>query len=208
MADITEDDLVERLADVREGDRHIIAIAGPPGSGKSTLAAWLEQRLNAKLAGYAAIFPMDGFHYDDLVLVARGMRSQKGAPETFDIDGFVHMLGRLRLNAAKEIAVPIFDRSIETARAGAQIIPQSIRLVIVEGNYLLLDRDGWNGLDFDITVMLDVPRETLHQRLTARWIEHAKTAEEIALQVDANDMVNVDLVQKSSRTADFCVRSL
>jgi pantothenate kinase len=208
MEMIVDDDLIDRLADVKEGERRIVAIAGPPGSGKSTLAEKLEAGLNARIAGYAAIFPMDGFHYDDLVLVPRGLRPRKGAPETFDIDGFAHLLERLRSNGAKDVAVPIFDRSIEIARAGARIIPQSTRLIIVEGNYLLLDRDGWNGLDFDITVMLDVPRETLRQRLTERWIEHARSAEEIALQVDANDMVNVDLVQTSSRLADYLFREL
>lgn len=207
MKTITEDDLIGHLAHVREGDRHIVAIAGPPGSGKSTLAETLESRLNAKMAGYAAIFQMDGFHYDDLVLVPRGLRPRKGAPETFDVDGFAHMLGRLRSNAEREIAVPVFDRSLEIARAGARVIPQSVRLLIVEGNYLLLDRDGWNSLGFNTTVMLEVPRETLRQRLIDRWIQHAKSAEQIALQVDSNDMINVDLVQTASRAADYCIRN-
>ena len=205
MKTITEDDLIGHLAHVREGDRHIVAIAGPPGSGKSTLAETLESRLNAKMAGYAAIFQMDGFHYDDLVLVPRGLRPRKGAPETFDVDGFAHMLGRLRSNAEREIAVPVFDRSLEIARAGARVIPQSVRLLIVEGNYLLLDRNGWNSLGFNTTVMLEVPRETLRQRLIDRWIQHAKSAEQIALQVDSNDMINVDLVQTASRAADYCI---
>ncbi|MBO9100843.1 MULTISPECIES: nucleoside/nucleotide kinase family protein [unclassified Rhizobium] len=206
MKTITEDDLIGHLAHVREGDRHIVAIAGPPGSGKSTLAETLESGLNAKMAGYAAIFQMDGFHYDDLVLVPRGLRPRKGAPETFDVDGFAHMLGRLRSNAEREIAVPVFDRSLEIARAGARVIPQSVRLLIVEGNYLLLDRDGWNSLGFNTTVMLEVPRETVRQRLIERWIQHAKSAEQIALQVDSNDMINVDLVQTASRAADYCIR--
>jgi pantothenate kinase len=206
VENIAEDYLIGHLAHVREGDRHIVAIAGPPGSGKSTLAETLESGLNAKMAGYAAIFPMDGFHYDDLVLVPRGLRPRKGSPETFDIDGFAHMLGRLRSNAEREVAVPVFDRSLEIARAGARVIPQSVRVLIVEGNYLLLDRDGWNGLGFNTTVMLEVPRETVRQRLIERWIQHAKSAEQIALQVDSNDMINVDLVQTSSRAADYCIR--
>jgi pantothenate kinase len=206
VENIAEDYLIGHLAHVREGERHIVAIAGPPGSGKSTLAETLESGLNAKMAGYAAIFPMDGFHYDDLVLVPRGLRPRKGSPETFDIDGFAHMLGRLRSNAEWEVAVPVFDRSLEIARAGARVIPQSVRVLIVEGNYLLLDRDGWNGLGFNTTVMLEVPRETVRQRLIERWIQHAKSAEQIALQVDSNDMINVDLVQTSSRAADYCIR--
>jgi len=205
MKTITEDELITFLADVGEGERRVVAIAGPPGSGKSTFAEKLEIGLNAKMAGYAAILPMDGFHFDDQVLIPRGLRPRKGAPETFDIDGFIHMLERLRTNAAKEIAIPTFDRSLEIARAGARIIPQAVRVVIVEGNYLMLDRDGWNSLRFDTTIMLDVPRETLRQRLVDRWVRHGKSPDEIGLQVDGNDMINVDLVQKSSRLADFLI---
>jgi pantothenate kinase len=81
-----------------------------------------------------------------------------------------------------------------------------VRLVLVEGNYLLLDRDGWNALTFDTTMMLDVPRETLRQRLMKRWAEHGKSSEEIGQQVDSSDMLNVDLIQTSSRPADYGLR--
>ncbi|TXI07335.1 MAG: nucleoside triphosphate hydrolase [Rhizobium sp.] len=203
---ISEDELVNLLGDVGEGERRVVAIAGPPGSGKSTLAENLEARLNARIAGYAAILAMDGFHYDDQVLIPRGLRAKKGAPETFDIDGFAHMLKRLGANASREIAVPVFDRSLEIARAGARVIPQSVRLLIVEGNYLLLGRDSWESLQFETTIMLEVSRDTLRQRLVNRWAHYGKSPEEIALQVDGNDMVNVDLVQMSSRRANFLVR--
>jgi len=195
-------------AELADQQRRIVAIAGPPGSGKSTLSANLEAELNRRQPGFAAICPMDGFHYDDHVLIARGLRSRKGAPETFDIDGFVHLLGRLRANVPKEIAVPVFDRELEISRAAGRIIPQSVRLVIVEGNYLLLDRDGWRDLEFDTTIMLIAPRDELRKRLTDRWVHFGKSPEEIAKQVDGNDMLNVDLVQTSSRTADFGVESL
>jgi pantothenate kinase len=141
-----------------------------PGSGKSTLAEKLETVLNSKTPGYAAVFPMDGYHFDDQVLIPHGLRPRKGAPETFDVEGFAHMLGRLRSNAIDEIVLPVFDRSLEIARAGARIIPQSVRLVLVEGNYLLQDRDGWKALTFDMTMMLDAPRETLRRRLMKRWV--------------------------------------
>ena len=136
------------------GARSITAIAGPPGAGKSTLAEALAEALNAEEPGSAAVFPMDGYHYDDLVLVPRGLRSRKGAPDTFDISGFAHMLARLRENAEREIAVPVFDRSIEIARAGARMIPQTVRHLIVEGNYILLDNGDWRLLHrhYDTTV--------------------------------------------------------
>lgn len=202
---ISEDELAVLLGDVGEGERRVVAIVGPPGSGKSTLAENLEARLNARIAGYAAILPMDGFHFDDQVLIPRGLRPIKGAPETFDIGGFAHMLKRLGANASNEIAVPVFDRSLEIARAGARVIPRSVRLLIVEGNYLLLDRDGWRNLQFETTIMLQVARDTLRQRLVSRWTHYGKSPDEIALQVDGNDMVNVDLVQGSSRPANFVI---
>lgn len=61
-------------------------------------------------------------------------------------------------------------------------------------------------MGFNTTVMLEVPRETVRQRLIERWIQHAKSAEQIALQVDSNDMINVDLVRTASRAADYCIR--
>jgi len=207
MQTISVEDLTSLLAKAGTGKRHIVALAGPPGAGKSTLAAKLEENLNAMDAGSAAILPMDGYHLDDWVLVPRGLRPRKGAPETFDVAGFAHMLKRLAANEEAEIAVPVFDRDIEIARAGARMIPQSVKLLIVEGNYLLLDRAPWQTLAFDTSVMIAAEREVLHQRLTERWKDHKLSATEIAAKVDGNDMLNVDLVLSSSRPAQFCIHS-
>jgi pantothenate kinase len=203
----TVDELLALLGNLEVGKRQIVGIAGPPGSGKSTLAEKLEHDLNARLAGYAAVLPMDGFHFDDQVLIPRGLRPSKGAPETFDVDGFAHMLERLRSNRGSEIAVPVFDRSLEIARAGARMVARSVRLIIVEGNYLLLNRNEWNALHFDMTVMLDVPRAILRDRLVERWLKLGRSAEEIKHQVDGNDMMNVDLVQGSSKPSDYLLVS-
>lgn len=196
-------DLIARITDWHDERRFIVAIAGPPGSGKSTFAEKLEVDLNARSGGSAAILPMDGYHFDDMVLVPRGLRPRKGAPETFDVAGFAHMIGRLRDNAEPEIAVPVFDRSIEIARAGGRLISRSVRIVIVEGNYLLLDQPPWNSLNFDITVMIDAEREILRERLIKRWLNLGSSAPEAHAKVDGNDMINVDLVQNSRRPADF-----
>ena len=101
--------------------RFVVAIAGPPGSGKSTLA----QRLNVVLPEDAsAVVPMDGFHFDDVVLDSRGLRPRKGAPETFDYAGFAALLKRIRAGEP-EIAIPVVDRSMELSRAGASLIATS-----------------------------------------------------------------------------------
>jgi pantothenate kinase len=148
---------------------------------------------------------MDGYHYDDLVLVPRGLRPRKGAPETFDVAGFAHMLGRLRKNADTEVAVPVFDRSIEIARAGARMIPQSVRHLIVEGNYILLDSGDWRLLHehYDTTVLIDVPEEELRRRLTDRWKQLDPDA--FAFKMEENDLPNGRLVRTGSITPEFVV---
>ena len=185
--------------------RSITAIAGPPGAGKSTLAEDVADALNADEPGSAAVFPMDGYHYDDLVLVPRGLRPRKGAPETFDVAGFAHMLGRLRENADREVAVPVFDRSIEIARAGARMIPQTVRHLIVEGNYILLDSGDWRLLHkhYDTTVLIDVPEAELRRRLTERWKDLEPEA--FAFKMEENDLPNGRLVRTGSIKPDFVV---
>lgn len=86
---------------------------------------------------------MDGYHYDDMLLDRLGRRARKGAPDTFDVGGYAHMLKRLRENAEEAVAVPVFDRDIEIARAGARLVPRSARIIVTEGNYLLLRDEPW-----------------------------------------------------------------
>ena len=185
--------------------RRLVAVAGAPGSGKSTLADRLRDALLA--AGRKAeVFGMDGYHYDDIVLEARGLRHRKGAPDTFDVAGFRVTLDRLARNDEAEVAVPVFDRSIEIARAGARIIPQETEVLIVEGNYVLLDAPGWSDLRFDLTVWLDVPEPVLRHRLRQRWADLGLPEAEITAKVEGNDLPNGRLVATQSRAADFVIR--
>jgi pantothenate kinase len=186
--------------------RFIAAIAGPPGSGKSTLAADLVTLLPPS---EAVVVPMDGFHYDDRVLEARGLRSRKGAPETFDFGGFQMLLKRIRAHDETEIAIPVFDRSLELSRAGADIISAQTRFILVEGNYLLLNEEPWTQLAplFDLTMMLDVPVSVLEGRLVERWRYHGKSDEEGLAWIRSNDRPNIDRVLANQRPADCVVRS-
>lgn len=190
-----------------EGARRIVALAGAPASGKSTLAEMAERRLNGSMPGICAVLPMDGFHYDDAVLEARGWRARKGAPHTFDVGGLIAMLQRLRANAEPAIAVPRFDRGLEIARAGAELIESSVRLILVEGNYLLLKEAPWNGLVplFDLMVMIESDEETRAARLRQRWLDHDLTASEITAKLEENDLPNGRYVYANSREADLVV---
>jgi pantothenate kinase len=183
--------------------RAIIAIAGAPGAGKSTLA---EELLAVLPAGNAANVPMDGFHYDDAVLNAKGLRQRKGAPETFDFDGYEALLQRLR-TGDRDVAIPIFDRSVELSRAAAAIVPRDVKFVLTEGNYLLLDEEPWSRLAplFDFTIFLDEPREELERRLIQRWLDHGRTPEDGRNWVNSNDLPNVDRVLARRRKADLVV---
>ena len=128
--------LLQRAAAlVATGTRRLLGITGPPGAGKSTLAA----DLVAGLYGRAALVGMDGFHLDDAVLGDLGRRDRKGAPDTFDVDGYVHLLRRLRAAQDPVVYAPVFRRELETSAAGALAVPSHVPLVVTEGNYLLAD---------------------------------------------------------------------
>ena len=201
--------LADLLATRARTGRVIAAIAGAPGSGKSTLAEALVETLNARQPGCAAVLPMDGFHYDDLYLAPAGLRPRKGAPETFDVGGLAHVLKRLRVRDEAFVAVPVFDRSLEIARAGARLIPAEVPIIVAEGNYLLLSRSPWSDLRplFDVTVMVDVPEAVLRERLTARWQGYGLSEEEIAWKLDGNDLPNGRVIREESAPAEYRILS-
>lgn len=191
-------EILERIAGLAPG-RRLVAVVGAPGSGKSTLAA----RLVAALPG-AALVPMDGFHLDNRLLDRDGLRARKGAPETFDAAGFVALVRRLK--AGGDVVHPLFDRARDLAIAGAGRVVADAPVVVVEGNYLLLDRPDWRELAglWDLSVMLDVPQAELHRRLTARWQDLGRSPAEIAAHLD-NDLANALTVRTQSLSADLRV---
>jgi pantothenate kinase len=142
------DDLLSRVT-----GRVLLGIVGPPASGKSTMAAALVEATNQRLgAGVAAGLPMDGFHLANQVLIALGRRDRKGSPDTFDVGGFIALLDRVRSESTHPVYAPEFRREIEESIAHAIRIEPTTRLVVVEGNWLLFGRGGWQHV-----------RERLHE---------------------------------------------
>ncbi|MDR5884852.1 nucleoside/nucleotide kinase family protein [Vreelandella janggokensis] len=197
------DHISRQIIDAAAGiPRYIVALAGPPGAGKSYRSEQLCAAINQQLPGQAGVVPMDGYHFDNAVL-GEAQLPLKGAPHTFDVDGLRVDLERLR-RADQAVAVPVFDRPLDLARAGGRLIRLEQRIVIVEGNYLLLDRPIWRDLQplFDWTLMLDVDDDILAQRLVARWLamgqDHAGAIE----RTHQKDMLNAQLVKTGSFSPD------
>ncbi|MCB1756742.1 MAG: nucleoside/nucleotide kinase family protein, partial [Gammaproteobacteria bacterium] len=151
--------------------------------------------------------PQDGFHYDNAILDRRDRLAAKGAPDTFDTEGFRALLTRLKAEAT--VAIPLFDRTLDVARNAARLIDSSHRLLLVEGNYLLLqNHPQWRQLKplFDLTVFLETPVQELRRRLQLRWTDLGFNPEKAREKVEGNDLVNAETVIRYSARSDYVLR--
>jgi pantothenate kinase len=178
----------------------LLGLTGSPGVGKSTYAARLA------LAWGAVVVPMDGFHLADVELERRGLRHRKGAPETFDAEGYAALLARVR--AREELVMtPAFERDLEQPLAGALPVPGSASMVVTEGNYLLLDEPRWRAVRerLDEVWHLRVDPTVRRQRLVARHVEFGKSPGEAEAWVAAVDDPNAALIEAAAERADRVV---
>ncbi len=193
------------------GDQHrfLVAIAGPPAAGKSTLAEALNNHLNGLTGLRSVVIPMDGFHLDNDLLDSLELRHRKGAPETFDLEGFAHLLQRLG-RPDQPIYYPIFDRALDKAIAGKGVVHSDHQVILVEGNYLLLDEQPWSRLKtlFDHSIFIDTPMDVLKPRLIQRWLDHGYTLEDAEARAVSNDIPNARRVCYGSARADQLMRVL
>lgn len=191
-------DWIRRDAEGR--DRYLFGIVGPPGSGKSTIASTIARELGAPIA------PMDGFHLPNRILDERGLRGVKGAPETFAAHEFADAVGRLRAGT-EDVRIPDFDRTVDEPRPDRILLRSSDRIIIVEGNYLLLDRDPWSRLhdDLDAVGYVDIDPEVRIARLIARHIRFGKSPEAATTFVHESDERNTEVIEATRHRADLLI---
>ncbi|WP_026423477.1 nucleoside/nucleotide kinase family protein [Actinokineospora inagensis] len=195
--------LIDRAAALAiPGERRILGIAGAPGAGKSTLARAVVDALGDR----AALVGMDGFHLAQAELDRLGAADRKGAPDTFDADGYVHLLRRLAANTDPVVYAPEFRREIEEPVAGAVPIGCDVPLVITEGNYLLL----WPAVRPLLAEawFLDPGQDLRRDRLVARHIRYGRTPEQARERADGSDERNARLVAATAPAADLVIHAV
>ena len=151
------------------------------------------------------ILPMDGFHLDNAILKKRDLLARKGSPATFDVDGLENILMRLTRAPSVDVVVPVFDREIDLSRGSAREIKAETQVILVEGNYLLLNEKPWTALAvyFNTTVMIHGEEPVLRHRLMKRWLDLDFSEEDARRKVEANDLPNAITVLSQSVQADI-----
>jgi pantothenate kinase len=200
----TLDELVERARSLAAGGtRRILGITGAPGAGKSTVA----QAIAEALGGQAVRVGMDAFHLANPVLAAHGSRDRKGAPDTFDPWGYANLLHRLKSNREPVVYAPVFDRGLEESIGSAIPVAREVPLVITEGNYLLLDAEGWleSREQIDEVWYLDVNEDERQVRLVRRHKAFGKPHEEAEAWALGSDQRNAEVVGATRTRADLII---
>jgi pantothenate kinase len=183
--------------------RAVLGICGAPGAGKSTLAAALVARLGER----SVVVPMDGFHLHDDELARLGLTERKGAPETFDVAGYVALLRRLRESPGQTVHAPAFDRSRELVVEEAITVRPGHTLVVTEGNYLLHDGPGWSELRplLDEVWFVEAEEAERVARLVERHVAHGRPRDVAGRWARGSDQVNAHLVAQTRGRADLVV---
>ena len=219
---------------IRPVDRPLlVAMAGAPGVGKSTAVIRIQAMLHVA-AITSVVVPMDGFHLSNAALSDLGLSHRKGAPETFDVDGLAAMLTRVSAGSRPKGVVrpgehrseaeerspgvtagphgtvwaPVFDRSIEAAVAGSIAVDPGVQVVLVEGNYVLMDVEPWLKVSsqFDVRAYLQHADDVVRvNHLIARHVANGRTLSEATEWVMRSDEANARTVEQSRQSGDHLI---
>ncbi|MBX7265334.1 nucleoside/nucleotide kinase family protein [Micromonospora sp. Llam7] len=198
-------ELVDRARALAEaGPRQLLGITGAPGAGKSTLAAQVVEAVGPA----ARLVPMDGFHLAQAELHRLGRADRKGAIDTFDANGYVSLLRRLRRKEPTSVWAPGFRRDLEEPIAGAVEVPPEVRLVVTEGNYLLIPDWPWDEVRALLhdAWFLDLDVDLRRHRLVARHVAHGRSEQDARAWALGSDETNAALVAGTAGRADLVVR--
>jgi pantothenate kinase len=191
-----------------DNERIILGITGSPGAGKTTLAKQLVDRLNDEPGGPPAVYlPMDGFHLANSTLDELGIHDRKGAIETFDGWGFVALLNRVLVERDHTVYAPSFERTVDEGIAGEVAIPAEARIVVVEGNYLLVDQEPWNRIPHLLaeTWFCETAADERLIRLVDRHTRHGRSPEAARAWASTVDGANAILIEATQSRADLVV---
>jgi pantothenate kinase len=183
------------------GTRILLGIAGAPGAGKSTFSACLADAFGPE---EALVVPMDGFHLGNAIIAGTPLRQRKGAPDTFDVGGYVSLLQRLRSRDEEVVYAPDFRRSIDEPVAASIAVPATVPLIITEGNYLLSEDPEWRKVraQLDEVWFIDTAPELRRSRLVERHMLFGMDRQAAEAWAAGSDEANARLIAATRHRAD------
>lgn len=199
--------LVEEIASLLQGSkpRTMIGIVGKPGAGKSTVVTEIQKQFSTE---EVAIIPMDGYHLSNEELIKLGRRERKGAPDTFDVEGFISLITRVRNEIDKDHTFPIFHREIEASKADEGIVLRNTKVIVIEGNYLFSEEHNWSEVFplLDQSWFIEIDDEIRMQRLITRHIKYGKTPQEAEEWSRGSDEANAKFIAKTASRAERIIK--
>ena len=183
------------------GARILLGVAGAPGAGKSTFSACLADAFGPE---EALVVPMDGFHLGNAIIAGTPLRQRKGAPDTFDVGGYVSLLQRLRRRDEEVVYAPDFRRSIDEPVAASIAVPAAVPLIITEGNYLLSEDPEWRKVpaQLDEVWFIDTAPELRLSRLVERHMLFGMDRQAAEAWAAGSDEANARLIAATQHRAD------
>ena len=197
-------DRAERL--IRTDRRAVLGIAGAPASGKSTLAELLLAELQHRHRDEVVLVGMDAFHLGQTVLERHGLTPVKGAPHTFDALGYAALLRRIR-ETDETVFAPEFRREIEDSIAQTVEVTNTTRLVLTEGNYLLLPQVPWSHVRslLDEAWFVHLEDDERRRRMIARHRLYGHSLEGATARTWGSDEANAVLVNAAPNRPDLVI---